>query len=72
MSADVSVSGAGAARRRWLGPVAFVAVGVLLLGLAPVALSPLRLDLLAKYLCYANVAVGNYLVWGRGGQLTVC
>lgn len=67
----MSTSGAEAARGRWAGPVAFVAVGVLLLGLAPVALSPFRLDLLAKYLCYAIVAIGIYLAWGRGGMLTL-
>ncbi|WBB99146.1 MULTISPECIES: urea ABC transporter permease subunit UrtC [unclassified Solwaraspora] len=55
---------------RWPGPVGFVAVGVLLL-VAPLVLSPFRLDLLAKYLCYAIVAVGIYLAWGRGGMLTL-
>ncbi|MFY1649692.1 urea ABC transporter permease subunit UrtC [Solwaraspora sp. WMMB762] len=56
---------------RWPGPVGFVAVGVLLLVVAPLVLSPFRLDLLAKYLCYAIVAVGIYLAWGRGGMLTL-
>jgi urea transport system permease protein len=59
---------------RWktfAGPAAFVAVGVLLLVIAPAALSPFRLDLLSKYLCYAIVAVGIALAWGRGGMLTL-
>ena len=30
-----------------------------------------RLDLLAKYLCFAMVAVGIGLAWGRGGMLTL-
>ena len=30
-----------------------------------------RLDLLAKYLCFAIVAVGIGLAWGRGGMLTL-
>jgi urea transport system permease protein len=57
--------------RRWTGPAAFVAVGILLLAVAPLTLSAFRLDLLAKYLCYAIVAVGIYLAWGRGGMLTL-
>lgn len=48
----------------------FVAVAVVLLA-APWILSPFRLDLLAKYLCYAIVAVGIALAWGRGGMLTL-
>jgi urea transport system permease protein len=42
-----------------------------LLLLAPVVLSPFRLDLLAKFLCLAMVAVGIGLAWGRGGLLTL-
>jgi urea transport system permease protein len=38
---------------------------------APLYLSPFRLDLLAKYLCYAIVALGIGLAWGRGGMLTL-
>ena len=53
------------------GPVAVIVVGILLLGVAPLVLSSFRLDLLAKYLCYAIVAVGIYLAWGRGGMLTL-
>jgi urea transport system permease protein len=57
--------------RRFGGPAAFAVVAILLLVVAPVALSPFRLDLLAKYLCYAIVAVGIALAWGRGGMLTL-
>jgi urea transport system permease protein len=55
---------------RWVGPAFFVAVGVLLL-LMPALMSTFRLLLLAKYLCYAIVAVGIALAWGRGGMLTL-
>lgn len=58
-------------RARWTGPAAFVGAGILLIGVAPLVLSAFRLDLLAKYLCYAIVAVGIYLAWGRGGMLTL-
>lgn len=50
--------------------VAFGLAAALLL-LAPVVLSPFRLDLLAKFLCLAMVAVGIGLAWGRGGLLTL-
>ncbi|MEU4762264.1 urea ABC transporter permease subunit UrtC [Actinosynnema sp. NPDC023794] len=46
-------------------------VCVVLLALAPLALSPFRLGLLAKYLCFAIVAVGIALAWGQGGMLTL-
>jgi urea transport system permease protein len=42
-----------------------------LFGLAPAVLSDFRLDLLAKYLCLAIVAIGIGLAWGRGGMLTL-
>ncbi|MFE9252610.1 urea ABC transporter permease subunit UrtC [Streptomyces sp. NPDC007088] len=50
---------------------AFTAAAVLLLAVAPLALSDFRLGLLAKYLCTAIVAVGVCLAWGRGGLLTL-
>ena len=52
-------------------PVGFVLGAVLLLGVAPLALSDFRLNLLAKYLCYAIVAVGVSLAWGRGGLMVL-
>lgn len=55
---------------RWWGAAGFVAVGGLLLA-APVLLDPFRLGLLAKYLCFAIVAVGIALAWGRGGMLVL-
>jgi urea transport system permease protein len=50
--------------------IAFGLVAVLLLA-APLVLTPFRLDLLAKYLCYAIVGIGIALAWGRGGMLTL-
>jgi len=44
---------------------------LVLLVVAPGVLSDFRLDLLGKYLCFAIVAVGIGLAWGRGGMLTL-
>ena len=54
--------------RVW-GGVAIAAV--VLFGLAPALLSDFRLNLLAKFLCLAMVAVGIGLAWGRGGMLVL-
>ncbi|WP_330351066.1 urea ABC transporter permease subunit UrtC [Streptomyces sp. NBC_00582] len=56
---------------RFRAPAAFLLGAVLLLGAAPVVLSDFRLNLLAKYLCYAIVAVGVSLAWGRGGLMVL-
>jgi urea transport system permease protein len=42
-----------------------------LFAVAPLALGDFRLNLLAKYLCVAIVAVGIGLAWGRGGMLVL-
>ncbi|WP_405134431.1 urea ABC transporter permease subunit UrtC [Nocardia sp. NBC_01388] len=49
----------------------FVLAAVVLFGIAPAMLSDFRLSLLAKFLCFAIVAVGIGLSWGRGGMLTL-
>ncbi|QCB95446.1 urea ABC transporter permease subunit UrtC [Cellulomonas shaoxiangyii] len=54
--------------RAW-GGIALAAV--LLIGVAPAVLSDFRLNLLAKFLCLAMVAVGIGLAWGRGGMLVL-
>jgi len=54
--------------RLWGG---FALAAVLLFVVAPGALSDFRLNLLAKFLCLAMVAVGIGLAWGRGGMLTL-
>ncbi|MEU1932780.1 urea ABC transporter permease subunit UrtC [Streptomyces coeruleorubidus] len=56
---------------RFRVPSAFLLGAVLLLGVAPLVLSDFRLNLLAKYLCYAIVAVGVSLAWGRGGLMVL-
>ena len=44
---------------------------MVLFGVAPVVLSDFRLSLLGKFLCFAIVAVGIGLAWGRGGMLVL-
>jgi urea transport system permease protein len=56
---------------KWSGRAVFVACALALLVLAPIALSDFRLSLLAKYLCFAIVAVGIDISWGFGGMLTL-
>jgi urea transport system permease protein len=55
-----------------LGTAAGFTLGaVLLLGVAPAILPAFSLGLLGKFLCFAIVAVGIGLAWGRGGMLTL-
>lgn len=51
----------------WIG----VLLAIALTFLAPLLLSDFRLSLLAKYLCFAMIAVGIGLAWGQGGMLTL-
>jgi urea transport system permease protein len=51
--------------------VRFVLMAVTLLLIAPAVLSDFRLSLLAKFLCFAIVAVGIGLAWGQGGMLVL-
>lgn len=57
--------------RRWVVLGGFAVGALLLFVVAPAVLSGFRLGLLARYLCYAMVAVGIGLAWGRGGMLTL-
>nr|BFE64913.1 urea ABC transporter permease subunit UrtC [Dactylosporangium thailandense] len=57
--------------RRYLGPALFLAAFAVLALVAPNVLGPFRLQLLGKYLCFAIVAVGIAIAWGRGGMLTL-
>lgn len=50
---------------------AIAVVGLLLLVVAPATLSDFWINLLAKYLCFAIIAVGIDLAWGYGGMLTL-
>ena len=69
-AATVATRSAGSGGR-WLPLVVLVVAGVAFFGLAPALLTDFRLSLLAKFLCYAMVAVGIGLAWGRGGMLVL-
>ncbi|MGD9935205.1 MAG: urea ABC transporter permease subunit UrtC [Dehalococcoidia bacterium] len=49
----------------------FVIAAVVLFVVAPAILSDFRLNLLAKFLCYAILAVGIDLIWGYTGILSL-
>lgn len=51
--------------------VGFAVCAILLLVVAPAFLSDFRLGLLAKYLCFAMIAVGIAIAWGNGGMLVL-
>ncbi|HVY05961.1 MAG TPA: urea ABC transporter permease subunit UrtC [Burkholderiales bacterium] len=54
----------------WLRFLGLPILAILLL-VVPLALSEFRLNLLAKYLCFAFPAVGIVLIWGYGGILSL-
>lgn len=56
---------------RWQTWAGFIIAAALLFGVAPAMLSSFRLGLLGQYLCFAIVAIGIGLAWGRGGMLTL-
>lgn len=56
---------------RWGALLGIGVLAVLLLAVAPVVLSEFRLNNLGKYTCWAIVAVGIGLIWGRGGMLAM-
>ncbi len=63
----------GTARRtpvQWLRFLGLPILGLLLV-LMPLVLSEFRLNLLAKYLCFAFPAIGVVLIWGYGGILSL-
>jgi urea transport system permease protein len=53
------------------GHAGFLVAGLTLLFLAPAMLSEFRLDLLAKFVCFAIVAIGVDVAWGYGGMLVL-
>jgi urea transport system permease protein len=70
MSAVTRLVPAGGLKPSWfLARFALVAVALLLV--APNVLSDFRLSLLAKFLCFAIVALGIGLAWGQGGMLVL-
>jgi urea transport system permease protein len=56
------------ARRGWAGAAAF---GFLLLAIVPWVLSDFQVSVLAKFLCFAIVAVSLDLIWGYAGILSI-
>ena len=61
---------AGRTPAEWLRLLGLPILGLLLV-LVPLALSEFRLNLLAKYLCFAFPAIGIVLIWGYGGILSL-
>jgi urea transport system permease protein len=57
--------------KRNQGRAAFLVIGFVGLVVLPAVMTEFRLGLLAKYLCFAIVAVGIDLAWGYGGMLTL-
>lgn len=51
--------------------IGMVLLGIALLVIAPIVLTPFGLGQLSRFICYAIVAVGIGLAWGRGGMLTL-
>src|SRR5437660_1800896 len=51
--------------------IGFVALAVILFLILPLSLDVFRLNLVAKYLTYAFVAIGLVLCWGYGGILSL-
>lgn len=51
--------------------VGFLILAALLLLVLPLFLSPFRLGLAGRYLCYAFVAVGLVMCWGKAGILSL-
>jgi len=51
--------------------IGFVALAVVLFVILPLSLDVFRLNLVAKYLTYAFVAIGLVLCWGYGGILSL-
>lgn len=60
----------GAPRPRAVG-LGLAALGIALLVIAPLTLSTFGLGQLGRFICYAIVAVGIGIAWGRGGMLTL-
>lgn len=57
--------------KRLQGRTLFLLIGFVGMVVLPAVMSEFRLGLLAKYLCFAIVAVGIDLAWGYGGMLTL-
>lgn len=65
------ISGIVQDRKRMQGYGLFVMCAALLLLVCPAMMSDFRLGLMAKYLCFAMVAMGICIAWGNGGMLVL-
>lgn len=68
ISAAGSSPGVPRPRTAYIG-IGLIAAGLLIL--APALLTPFELRQMGRFVCYAMVAVGIGLAWGRGGMLTL-
>jgi urea transport system permease protein len=53
------------------GLIGFIILAVILLVILPLGLSPFRLNMAGKYLCYAFAAIGLVMCWGQAGILSL-
>ena len=60
----------GAPRTVWAG-AGLIVLGIALLAVAPAVMTPFGLGQMGRFVCYAIVAVGIGIAWGRGGMLTL-
>lgn len=70
MRARLTAPGASG-RPRWVFWAGLAVAVLLVFAVAPAVLSDFRLSQLARYFCFALVATGIGLAWGRGGMLTL-
>lgn len=68
---EASKATARSSLKPFLPLIGIAVLAVLLLVVAPAALTSFRLNNLGKYCCYAIAAVGIGLAWGRGGMLVL-
>jgi urea transport system permease protein len=63
------------AQEKWQGfargQIGLILAAIVFMLIAPSLLSEFRLDLLAKYACFAIIAIGIDLAWGYGGMLVL-
>lgn len=71
LTAPGSRSRAAAGKTFARGQLGFLLSALVLLFLMPAMLSEFRLDLLAKFVCFAIIAVGIDVAWGYGGMLVL-
>jgi urea transport system permease protein len=71
IAANGTTNGTGTAAKPALMNRLALPIIIVLLLVVPFVLSEFRLNLLAKYLCFAFPAIGIVLIWGYGGILSL-